>query len=243
MSMALLMLATVTAAQLPRTFTFTVGSTPTVSVRDIMGDIKVEAVAGDSVTIDASAHGGDAAARARWAIEATGDAGHVDVRVRCAEGEDRHCRDEVAVNFKLRVPKGSRMELHGVASDVTLSGVTGPVRIQTVSGDVVVTSPSEPATQLEMQTVSGELEFAGACGDGCRLRAHTVSGDINLHLDAASNFDLRYQALSGDLRDDLGLTLSSSPRRHRSSASGRYRGGGGEIDCNSVSGDLKLARR
>src|SRR5262245_31666734 len=185
MSIAVLMLATVTAAQLPRTFTFKVGAAPTVSVQDILGDIRVEAVAGDSVAIDASAHGGDAAARARWTVDVTADGSRVDVRVRCSDAED-HCRDEVAIDLKLRVPKGSRMDLHGVASDVTLAGVTGPLRIQTVSGDVVVTSPSEAATQLEMHTVSGELAFTGACGDGCRLRAHTVSGDISLRLDPAS---------------------------------------------------------
>src|SRR5215471_896814 len=237
MPIALLLAATVTAAQLPRTFTFKAGDAPTVSVQTILGDIRVEAVAGDTVAIDATARGGDAAALARWTVEATADGSHVDVRVRCTEA-DRRCQDEVSIDLKLRVPKGSRMELHGVASDVTLAGVTGPMHVQTVSGDVAVSSPSEPATQIEMQTVSGELKFAGECGAGCRLRARTVSGDIILQLDPASSFDLRYQALSGDLRDSLGLTLSPSSRRHGTSASGRYRTGGGEVECHSVSGDL-----
>ena len=242
MLMAVLMLATVTAAQLPRTFTFKVGATPTVSVQTILGDVRVEAVAGDSVTIDATVQGGDAAARAHWTLETTGDGDHVEVRVRCTEAEHR-CPDEVAVHLKLRVPRGSRMEVHGVASDVTLAGVTGPVRVQTVSGDVGVSVPPEPATQIDIQTVSGGLSFDGECGAGCRLRARTVSGDISLRLDPGSSFDLRYQALSGDLRDGLGMSLAPSTRRHGTSASGRYRGGGGEVECHSVSGDLKLARR
>jgi len=212
-------------------------------VQTIVGDVRVEAVGGDTVAIDATVKGGDAAARARWTVETSGDGDHVEVRVRCTESNGRCGDDEVAVNLKLRVPRGSRMEVHGVASDVTLAGVTGPVRVQTVSGDVGVSMPSEPATQLDIQTVSGELSFDGECGAGCRLRAHTVSGDINLRLDAGSSFDLRYQAISGDLRDGLGMSLAPSIRRHGTSASGRYRGGGGEVECHSVSGDLKLTRR
>src|SRR5215510_3623941 len=98
MSLILLLLAPVTAAQLPRTFTFPVGRTPTVSVQTIVGNIQVEAVDGDTVTIEARAHGGDAAARARWTVEATADGSRVDVRVRCSERE-RDCRDEVAIDL------------------------------------------------------------------------------------------------------------------------------------------------
>src|SRR5438046_117101 len=87
---------TVSAAELPQSWSLQAGATPTVSVNDISGHIRVAAAAGDTVGIQASARGGDAAARRQFAVEVTSDpaAGRVDVQVRCA---DHDCHNSIDI--------------------------------------------------------------------------------------------------------------------------------------------------
>ncbi|HJZ88265.1 MAG TPA: DUF4097 family beta strand repeat-containing protein [Polyangia bacterium] len=217
--MQLLVLATVTAAQLPQSWSFKTGPTPTVNVANILGPITVEGVSGETVTVEATVSGGTDAERARWSVEVVGDGGSVHARVCCGSsctaggGQGDRCNDGVLVKLTLRVPKGSRLEAHGVSSVVAARGVS-TVHAHSVSGNVRVAA----AADVEADTVSGHVEVRDAAGPA---RVRTVSGDASVS------------------------SASSAPRLELHSVSGRLEfagvcADGCRVTAHTTSGDLRL---
>ncbi len=138
-------------------------------------------------------------------------------------------------DLTIDVPRFARVDVKAVSADVEAKSVFGGLRVRTVSGDV---NASDLDGQLIVNTVSGEIEIRDARGDGkiktvsgeidieggCdSLVLDTVSGEIDVDLMAFSS--LRVTAINGDV--DMEGELRNS----------------GEIDMNSVNGDLKLELR
>lgn len=136
------------------------------------------------------------------------------------------------VDYKLTVPAGIALELSGLHSDITVSGVRGEVIARTVEGDVSVkggrgriavqsvngTVTIEDAEgKIEAKSVSDDVRITGASGD---VVAETVSGDVTLRNIQSAN--VTGSTVSGD------VTYAGTIRN-----SGRY-------SFVSHSGDVKL---
>lgn len=111
--------------------------------------------------------------------------------------------------LSLAVPPACVVELGVVSASALVSGMTGPTRVRSVSGEVTLDGLSSRVhaqtvsgnvnTQaldgsLEFETVSGELTVAGGTCDS--VRATSVSGEIALDVDSP---DIRAQSVSGDV--------------------------------------------
>jgi DUF4097 and DUF4098 domain-containing protein YvlB len=124
--------------------------------------------------------------------------------------------------------------------------VAGPVRLHTVSGNVVVATAGA-APQVEFQSASGSLEWSGACAKDCHLSAETVSGELRLNLDPKSSFELSYTSHSGELRDEMNLSVKRAPRRKHGMSSGwleaSYGKGEGVIEADAFSGSLLVKKK
>jgi DUF4097 and DUF4098 domain-containing protein YvlB len=137
-------------------------------------------------------------------------------------------------HLRVQVPKDSELDASAVSANVTSSGVLGPQRLKSVSGDVtaeiagadidaksvsgsVKLRGKGQAAKLHISTVSGDLELKHAAGD---LEATTVSGEATFELDPAHSVRLR--STSGDLHFEGRLTR------------------GADFDGQTVSGDLKV---
>jgi putative adhesin len=156
-----------------------------------------------------------------------------DVRVRTMSGD-------------VKLSGVAKVDVQTISGDTRIEDAAGPVRLHTVSGNVVLTT-SGPAPQVEFQSASGGLDWTGVCGKDCHLSAETVSGDLRLRVDPKSSFELSYTSHSGELRDELNLAVKRSPRRKHGMSSGwleaSYGKGEGVIEADAFSGSLLVRKK
>jgi DUF4097 and DUF4098 domain-containing protein YvlB len=105
------------------------------------------------------------------------------------------------------------LEINAVSGDVRVRGsVDGDVALKTVSGDAEIDAVSGSVTA---QTVSGDIKLGPVGGE---VNAKSVSGDIRV--DGVSAGDVKFSSVSGDV--EIGV------------ASGSFL----DVDAGSTSGDL-----
>jgi hypothetical protein len=119
----------------------------------------------------------------------------------------------VSSGFKVSGISGA-LTLQAVSGDVS-GDVGGDVRANTVSGDVRLTARAAKA--LEIRTISGDMQLTGGGGE---VDITTVSGSATI--DLAEVTRARFKSVSGDLT----ATLALAPD--------------GQIEGESVSGDVKI---
>jgi Putative adhesin len=153
--------------------------------------------------------------------------------------------------------RGSRAGagIQTVSGKVGLCDIAGDITITTVSGDVVA---SELSGTLVARTTSGDGEFLTSrlrrfsvntvSGDFTidtplitdeHCNAKTVSGDLELLLPADGGATIQLKSISGSVSCEVPAEIIKAGRRHWQ---GRVNGGGGNVDMNSVSGDLRIRR-
>jgi DUF4097 and DUF4098 domain-containing protein YvlB len=138
------------------------------------------------------------------------------------------------VDLKVKVPRGSEVDVTAVSADVISTGVTGAQRLKsvsgsiradiaqadveakTVSGDVTLHGDGKPA-EVHATTISGTIRLEHGAGD---VEANTTSGEINMQLDPGRS--VRMRTISGDLVFRGSLTKDA------------------DVDTQTVSGDVKL---
>lgn len=149
----------------------------------------------------------------RESLELTGDSNELSVVVRLPK-QSHTSHDTV---LALKVPNNARIDLETVSADVVVNGARGPVKantvsgdmrlvlastevtLQTVSGDLTLKAPAARSTRIN--SVSGDLELEGLGGE---LALETVSG--NVELSRGGRFgDIKLKSISGDMRLDVGL--------------------------------------
>jgi DUF4097 and DUF4098 domain-containing protein YvlB len=94
---------------------------------------------------------------------------------------------------RLRVPKGSHLELTTLSGDIRLRGAFGQLRCRSLSGDI----EADAATGAELQTISGDVVLRSVTGP---VRIKTVSGDARVWMPNGSVPQLEFETTSGDLR-------------------------------------------
>jgi DUF4097 and DUF4098 domain-containing protein YvlB len=139
----------------------------------------------------------------------------------------------ISVSYRVKVPKGTEVEIQSVSGNVTLTGVEGRANAESVSGDVRVTN----AAELEVaKSVSGSVEVRGA-RSGRHADIESVSGDVLVQDIEAS--ELTVTSVSGEVT----VQDVSSRRASLESVSGdlEYTGSiaaSGRYDFQSHSGDV-----
>jgi hypothetical protein len=166
-------------------------------------------------------------------VEISSSDHHTLVRVVLPHGIGLHFGGDGSAHLTIRVPTHSDLEVSLVSSDLTVTGVSGPQQLRTVSGDIKtdggaaahITSVSgdvrlstPTATAAQIETMSGDLTVNGPGGD---VSISTVSGGGHLKLGALHSF--RLSTVSGDFDIDAHLD------------------DGGQFTTESVNGDIKVA--
>lgn len=169
-------------------------------------------------------------------FEVDGDTAYVAVR----KDHDRHERKRHhgqygKADMVIRVPRDTRVAVHAVSANVTVLGVSGRQRLESVSGDII----SElDAAEGGFRSVSGDIEVRATGRKPERVTAATVSGDIVLTKVAG---EIRVNTVSGDIEIDA----EKFQRLDGESVSGDLRvsgdlQSGGRVSFESVNGDLVL---
>lgn len=140
--------------------------------------------------------------------------------------------DTEGSDLMVKIPRGARVQIAGVNTDLDVSDVDGRLKLNTVNGDIAVTG--EPQV-VRVETVNGQVEITGAAS---RVEVSAVSGDIELR---GTTGEVSASSVSGDIR----AVAEIFERVGFSSVSGdiEFRGAPvelGSVECESHSGKVTL---
>ncbi len=140
------------------------------------------------------------------------------VRIKVVRPNDRYDGRNEAI-LTLRIPKGARISTETVSADITVSGVLGEQRLETVSGEVRTQAFDAP---VKLSTVSGDGTISGTSGKAA-VSVESVSGGLTIDLAAAERLNAR--SISGDI--DARVELMPTAR----------------VEMETVSGTIKLTMK
>lgn len=160
-------------------------------------------------------------------LELSGSGRRTRVEVE-TEGNPHGVRSDIEV----RVPVGSRVQIDGFQAEITVIGVKGGVRAETVNGAISVSGPSK---DVDVQSVNGAVEVTGSGG---RVHAESVNGRVTVK-DASGEVDAStvngVLAVMGGTFDHLRLETVSGELRFEGALSKDAR-----LDAETVSGGVDL---
>jgi hypothetical protein len=117
---------------------------------------------------------------------------------------------------------------------VTGDELSGPVKVDTVSGDVNLSDSTFP--RLDSSTVSGNLVVETPLGEG-PYRFNTVSGEVDLMIPADTGCLVRSSSISGRIKTSLpGHYIREQGGKRQL----KVQSGGPLVHHHSISGNLRL---
>jgi hypothetical protein len=161
------------------------------------------------------------------------------------DGEPNECRagggrnstrdNDVKVQFTVRVPAGVTFSGRTVNGGIEARDLDGRVSLNTVNGDVQISTSS----YASVKTVNGSITARLGRADWQDvLEMKTVNGSITLHLPGSVATDVNAKTVSGQILSDFPITIREAGRR---SLKGSIGGGGGRgLALETVNGTITL---
>jgi DUF4097 and DUF4098 domain-containing protein YvlB len=137
-----------------------------------------------------------------------------------------------AAELDIEVPRGTRLAIDVVSTDVSVAGIASPGRFRTASGDLILTD------------IGGNVEFEGVSADvridavaPIEIAGRTISGDVSLRAPRLTRLEMT--TTSGDLRVDAEIA-GAGPFAIRSISGDAtlVARGGIQVEAQTVTGDL-----
>jgi DUF4097 and DUF4098 domain-containing protein YvlB len=238
--------------------TVTIGSGGLLDLSNLSGRITVTGGGGRDVVISATKRARNARSDAEAStlfggvrIDVAERTGRVVVRTIYGARSGR--RGSVGVDYTVRVPRDTALELRSVSGDIEVSDVRGETRVEVVSGDLTLLDVTNLA---RAKTVSGDVEVVDAAGardtslavvsgdlrvrnlKAPRIEVESVSGDVDL-TDLETE-RLNVGSVSGDVRfqGPLARTGRYEVNSHSGSVRLRVAGSGFDLEAQTFSGDI-----
>lgn len=223
--------------------TFEVGSEGSLDLSNISGDVNVTATEGRQLQVEATRRvrhpEADVARQVldELRVEITQVGSRVEVRTSYPrQGRRGEPRGTWArVDYLIRVPVATAVNIRTVSGDTRVTGVSGEVRAEAVSGDVTLVGTPSVVTA---RTVSGNVTARDA-GGAQGLTLGTVSGTVRAEGLKARGLDC--SSVSGDIE----LSAVETDRLQAKSVSGSIAFGaplrrGGRYEFGTHSGDVRI---
>jgi len=223
----------------PFSRTFKVAKGAALMVANVAGNIQVSPGSGDQIEVQAQKHAwGPTAEQAKQRlgdalIEAYATPTRVEMRVEYGSRRDGRGVD---VEFDVKVPADTSVELRTVSGDIRVTNVRGEIRVQGVSGNLALEGTPRLAT---VKTISGDITVTNGGADA-QLSVSTINGDLIVQTLTARSLDLN--TINGDVR----IAGWSGERAHIRSLGGNVDlqtslTKGGRYEIESHSGDILLS--
>ncbi|NIY11967.1 MAG: DUF4097 family beta strand repeat protein [Gemmatimonadetes bacterium] len=156
---------------------------------------------------------------------------------RAGGGQMNTNRNDVQVDFRVRVPAGVAFSGHTVNGDIEAEGLGGNVLAGTVNGSVDV----QTAGFAEANTVNGDITCRVGTNrfrDGVEFE--TVNGSITIEMPDGLDADFRASTVNGSIDSDFPILVTGkvSPRSVR----GTIGQGGPELRLSTVNGSIRLRK-
>lgn len=222
----------------------------TLEIRGVNGDI--EAVPGDDGTIrvQADRHGRRSDPES-VRIEVVEHSGGVTIcavyptprnarrenECRPGGGQMSTSRNDVQVDFRIRVPAGVRLAAHTVNGDVETEELAGDVKAETVNGNVDVRTGGF----AEASTVNGNITCRlGRSSFEEDVEFETVNGSITVEMPEGLHADFRASTVNGSIDSDFPILVTGKVTRR--SMRGTIGDGGPELRLSTVNGSIRLRK-
>jgi DUF4097 and DUF4098 domain-containing protein YvlB len=194
----------------------------TLELHNFSGDVHITGTSGKDAVIKAIRRARrDKLDRIKLDVQANGSGVRIEANRRDRSVDDRD-GDVVETDFDIEVPASARVDVDVFSSDLDIKGVSGAQRLKTFSGTITID--------------------AVAAGSSPSIRAQTFSGNIRARLAESAKADVSFESFSGAFDSDLPVTLRSMGGRRNSRVSGTLSGGGGSLDFNTFSGDVRIVK-
>lgn len=226
-------------AQETVTRTFEAGADARLRLKNVNGDVRIEAGAGDRFEVTAVK---TADKQERLAdIEIRFDASGGDLEIEVKHEQDGWSRRYSAgsVEFTIRVPRGADLDgVELVNGDLEVRGVNGDVRAASVNGDV---SGEDLGGNVALSTVNGGVSLV-ASGRPDSIGLSSVNGAVELVLPADADASIEASTVHGEIRGTGGLEVKAS-KWVGSSLNGKIgKGAGTRIELETVNGSIEIRR-
>jgi hypothetical protein len=139
-----------------------------------------------------------------------------------------------------RPSPSQRIDIETVSGDIELTGASGRVKLDTVSGRA--RASGKEIQEFESGTVSGDVELAAALGRHGRVEIQTMSGNIAAEVPADVSARIAAETFSGRIRSDFG-NVSKPEYGPGSNLDATVGGGDAQISTKSFSGNVEIRKR
>jgi hypothetical protein len=242
----------------PAEIRHTIGAAGSFSLSNISGDIRIRGTDGDEAVVLARGGHRDAEFLPMMVRRAEG-ALHIEVDQKQFSGFMGWLgRGRDDIEFDITLPRGARVDVNAVGSDIEVMEMVGQQSYKSVSGDVTLESTggrislttvsgdvelrADDPVEADVTSTSGDIELGGPSFRATRLR--TVSGDIEIrgafetgemHTIETVSGDVAIESTSGlTVEVRKGIDLGGEPKQ-------RIVGdGAARLRFRSLSGDLHL---
>lgn len=135
---------------------------------------------------------------------------------------------------------GPDLRVETVSGQLIVQGrLDGTVALESVSGDIRLDTLGERVRKLSASSVSGDMDLGAALAEDGEVRMESVSGDLRLRLPASLSAQVSGESFSGDLAAP-GAKIQKEEFGPGSSFRVRYGAGKGDIRMQTFSGDARL---
>lgn len=159
---------------------------------------------------------------------------------KCAPGNEGRMNthnNDVQVSFTVHVPDGVKFRGSSVNGEVRAENLTADVVVNTVNGDVTVSTRGLARATTVNGSIKAALGRADWSGD---LDFNTVNGSIVLDLPSNLSAKVTAQTVNGSIHTDFPLTVKG--RFSSKKLTGTIGDGGRDLDLQTVNGSIELNR-
>jgi DUF4097 and DUF4098 domain-containing protein YvlB len=219
--------------------TYPLAANGTVHLENVNGDIDIIAWDKAEVSLEAEKKGKTDADLAKVTLEIDATPSKLSIKTKHARSKGWFGNINASVRYKLMVPAGVRLEkIDTVNSDITVSGVRGPVNLDTVNGRITATGL---AANARLDSVNGSLNAEFASMDGVsEVKLDSVNGRATITLPKGAGASIDADSVNGSVSVDQQIKLGKV-RRH--SLTGQIGGGGAEISLETVNGSISIKEK
>jgi hypothetical protein len=211
------------------------------SVHEVDGSVEVEATESNEISLTAHVQARGIAPNKKapndgyFDADLEGDTLTIGRKSEVRIGLPFFRRNDVSIEYVLRVPASVSLNVHTVNGRVVSHGINGETQVMTVNGPIDIESSG--TSELEAHTVNGGVtaKFSKTF-QGASLK--TVNGRVQATLPPSASFACDLSQVNGDFEATFPLNIHSHPGNRR--VSGEVNGGKYELRIVTVNGDIHL---
>jgi len=145
-------------------------------------------------------------------------------------------RQHPVINYTIKVPKESNLDLRSTNGHISVSDVSGDNSLSTTNGGI---DADDMAGSLDIHSTNGSVTaVVTKFGNRDNIRLKTTNGGVKLRLPSDVSADVSASTVNGSIRTDFPLTIQGKIMKRK--IKGEINGGGGEIDISTVNGSVKI---